>query len=139
MHTHRRRPHVTNLQLPSSLASHHILRFAWCCKLDGYLQLPTQLLICKNCHYYLPDDYYNPLHYEHVTSHFVADGTRSFHAKCLNCLKSIVIKQPLNRCDWCTRTHLAVLTTLLDNNENLESQGNPMIIVHDGQDLEYTE
>lgn len=129
MHWYRKRPHEAYFQPLPSVSSQHHLRFAWCCKITGYINGYSGRSLCVPCYEHLPEKYF----IEPLYTHFLSDGHVSPWTKCAICEQDLVTRYPLNTCHLCTRIHLNTLTNFENNDQNINEMRDPILIHVEGR------
>lgn len=131
MYWYRERPHKARIGIPPSLSSWHHLRFAWCCKIKSYMNKNTGLGLCHSCYELLADTTINvPLY-----THFLCDGLNFPEFKCVNCHVVLIIQYPLSTCYNCTRSHLNLLASLENRDQDFIELRDPEVIYIDGEEF----
>ena len=119
---HRLAPHPAFLKSPPALSVYHELRPVRCYKTQGFIAPNTNYYFCSKCYYKYQILYPNDPIYERINLHFLLDGHQEVTLNCQNCQNSLVITQPIGRCNICTVEHLTLLT-------NAQERENPFSII----------
>lgn len=133
MHWYRQRPNEAYSQIPSH-TSQHLLRFAWCCKVNGYLNLSIGRGLCESCYKGLLNKFF----YEPLYTHFLSDGHVPVEYNCALCYDDLITRYPVSTCQICTQTHLVFLTNLEYAEQNPDDLIDPAVIYIDGHNF-YTD
>lgn len=133
MYLYRQRPHEAYLWPAPSFKSERRLRFAWCCKAEGYIENKTGRGICDACY----ERMFDKSLYEPLYAHFLSDGHNLLNIVCTICRFSMPTISPIRTCPPCARMHLNLLTAIEEDvdDDDIDKLEDPIIIYIGGYDF----